>query len=306
MQAIYNFFAKPMGWLLSQFCGLLGGNFALSIFIFTLLINIVFLPLNIKQQKSMAGQARMKNKMDKIKEKYKDDRAAQQQAMGDLMQESGSNPMTGCLLMFIRLPFFVAIYTSVIQPLTFIVGATSDQISKATETLTNLGITISDQARTAEMQIMSNLDKLHGTAIYSEASKINFNFLGINLTESPELSSLSVIWLIPLLSFATSLLSTFVTTRMQKKTNPNAAQGMGCMYVFMPLFSLFIAFSVPGAVGFYWACSNLVSMFISVFTNKMFNPSRTVAQIEAKTVIKRMKYEEEKIAAALKRDESAQ
>lgn len=296
LQGIYDFFAKPMGWLLAQMCDIFGGNFALSIFIFTLIMNFVFMPLNIKQQKSMASQARMKNKMDKIKEKYKDDKAAQQQAMGELMQESGSNPMSGCLLMFIRLPFFVAIYTAVQRPLTFLLGASKELIEVAQKTL----------SVKSEMAVLENIEKLKGSEIFDLATDINFDFLGLNLTQQPEFSQPSLIWIIPLLSFATSILSTFVTTQMQKKTNPGAAQGAGCMYVIMPFFSLFIAFGVPGAVGFYWACSNLVSMFISIITSKFNNPSRTIAQLEAKTVLKRMKYEESKIASANLVEDSAQ
>lgn len=295
LQGIYDFFAKPMGWLLAQMCDIFGGNFALSIFIFTLVMNFVFMPLNIKQQKSMASQARMKNKMDKIKEKYKDDKAAQQQAMGELMQESGSNPMSGCLLMFIRLPFFVAIYTAVQRPLTFLLGASKELIEAAQKTL----------SVKSEMAVLENIEKLKGSEIFDLATDINFDFLGLNLTQQPEFSQPSLIWIIPLLSFATSILSTFVTTQMQKKTNPGAAQGAGCMYVIMPFFSLFIAFGVPGAVGFYWACSNLVSMFISIITSKFNNPSRTIAQLEAKTVLKRMKYEESKIASANLVEDSA-
>ncbi len=296
LQGIYDFFAKPMGWLLAQMCDIFGGNFALSIFIFTLIMNFVFMPLNIKQQKSMASQARMKNKMDKIKEKYKDDKAAQQQAMGELMQESGSNPMSGCLLMFIRLPFFVAIYTAVQRPLTFLLGASKELIEAAQKTL----------SVKSEMAVLEDIEKLKGSEIFDLATDINFDFLGLNLTQQPEFSQPSLIWIIPLLSFATSILSTFVTTQMQKKTNPGAAQGAGCMYVIMPFFSLFIAFGVPGAVGFYWACSNLVSMFISIITSKFNNPSRTIAQLEAKTVLKRMKYEESKIASANLVEDSAQ
>ena len=294
MNAIYDFFAKPIGWLLNQLCELLGGNFALSIFIFTLLLNIVFLPLNIKQQKTTANQARMKNKMDKIKEKYKDDRMAQQQAMSELMQESGTSPMSGCLLMFIRLPFFVAIYTAVRQPLTYLVGAPDKLIEGAKKAL-NV---------TNEMDIIGGIDKVGGK-LKEMVGSLDLSFFGIDLTEQPSVSTLSIIWIIPLLSFATAILSTYITTQMQKKTNPGAAQGAGCMYVFMPLFSLVIAFTVPGAVGFYWACSNVVSMLISIFTNKMFGPARTIAQIEAKTVLNRMKYENEKIEAALKREEAA-
>ena len=157
----------------------------------------------------------------------------------------------------------------------------------------------------SEMAVLENIEKLKGSEIFDLATDINFDFFGLNLTQQPVFSQPSLIWLIPLLSFATSILSTFVTTQMQKKTNPGAAQGAGCMYVIMPFFSLFIAFGVPGAVGFYWACSNLVSMFISIITSKFNNPSRTIAQLEAKTVLKRMKYEESKIASANLVEDSA-
>ena len=167
LQGIYDFFAKPIGWLLAQMCAIFGGNFALSIFIFTLIMNVIFMPLNIKQQKSMASQARMKNKMDKIKEKYKDDKAAQQQAMGELMQESGSNPMSGCLLMFIRLPFFVAIYTAVQRPLTFLLGASKELIEAAQKTL----------SVKSEMAVLENIEKLEGSEIFDLATDINFDFL---------------------------------------------------------------------------------------------------------------------------------
>ena len=210
----------------------------------------------------------MKNKMDKIKEKYKDDRMAQQQAMSELMQQSGTSPMSGCLLMFIRLPFFVAIYTAVRQPLTYLVGAPNKLIEGAKKALDV----------TNEMDIIGGIDKVGGK-LKEMVGPLDLSFFGIDLTEQPSVSTLSIIWIIPLLSFATAILSTYVTTQMQKKTNPGAAQGAGCMYVFMPLFSLIIAFTVPGAVGFYWACSNVVSM-VRVTSSMAFSSALVIPYSE--------------------------
>ena len=64
------FLAKYMGYIISFFCSLCGNNFAVAIFLFTLFINIVFCPINIKQQKTAANQARIKFKLEKLKEKY--------------------------------------------------------------------------------------------------------------------------------------------------------------------------------------------------------------------------------------------
>jgi YidC/Oxa1 family membrane protein insertase len=55
----------------------------------------------------------------------------------------------------------------------------------------------------------------------------------------------------------------------------------------MPLMSLWIAFTVPGAVGFYWICSNLVNMIVQAFTNKFYGPYATIAREEAKMIAAR-------------------
>ena len=96
------------GWLIRFFCELCGNNFVVGIFVFTLVVNAVLIPLNIKQQKSTASQARMKNKLAKLQEKYKNDKAKYQEEMGKLYSEAGSSPLSGCLLMFIRFPIFIA------------------------------------------------------------------------------------------------------------------------------------------------------------------------------------------------------
>ena len=77
---------------------------------------------------------------------------------------------------------------------------------------------------------------------------------------------------------------------MQKKTNPDAAS-MGGMMLLMPLLSLWIAFKVPAAVGFYWACSNVVTMVIQIIMNKMLGPYKIIARNEAKIIAERRKKE---------------
>ena len=101
--------------------------------------------------------------------------------------------------------------------------------------------------------------------------------------------------------------SAFQTAPVQKSTvamgsavtvklysdNPETANNptMGCMMFGMPLFSLYITFQVPGAVGWYWACSNIVSIVISVLMTKFYSPGKLIAEIEAKEAKKRRAYE---------------
>ncbi len=294
-----EFLAKYMGYIISFFCNFCGNNFAVAIFLFTLFINIVFCPINIKQQLTSAKQARLKNKLEKLKEKYADDKAALQEETSKLYQEAGASPFSGCLLLLVRMPFFFGIYYAIQQPLSYIIHVDPDLLKKAADALN-----IKLSTRGSELSIINELNKLDGfESLKAQIAEFNLTFFGIDLTATPEFSfNLSevfstgawLLWIVPLLSFATSLLSALITTRMQKKTNPEAPS-MGCMMIAMPLFSLYIAFSVPGAVGFYWACSNLVSMLLQIVMQALYNPARVIALTEAKEAKARRAAEQEKI-----------
>ena len=67
---MYDIISKPMGWILARLSELCNNNFALSVLIFTVLVNLLMLPLTIKSQKSTAKQAKIKPKMDALKKKY--------------------------------------------------------------------------------------------------------------------------------------------------------------------------------------------------------------------------------------------
>ncbi len=282
-----DFFGNIFGVVIRFFCQICGNQYWLGIFVFTLAINLLMLPLNIKQQKTTAMQARMRNRLAKIKEKCGNDRAKYQEEMSKVYSESGSSPFGGCLLMLIRLPIFFAIYSAVRRPITSILGiGTAAQIDAAAA---NFGIAANSYTKEIEV-----LQKIGETGQYAELQgDINFNLFGINLFEQPELGTPAWIWLIPILSFATSMLMSLYTTMNNKKTNPDAAgAGMGCMMFGMPIFSLVLTFGYPGAVGWYWACSNIVSTMISVAMTKLYSPGKLIAQTEAKEALKRRAYEQ--------------
>ncbi len=291
-----NFLNVIFGNIIRFFCEICGNQYWLGILVFTFAINLLLLPLNIKQQKSTASQARMKNKLARIKEKYGDDRERYQEEMSKIYSESGSSPFGGCLLLFIRLPIFFAIYGAIRQSLTYIYGASDKLISDAAATLQSMGIKLTEH--TQEIQILQNYDELVAKNPAFEGlmngRHFDFDFFGINLFDSPDLGKIAWIWVIPLISFATSMLMSVYSTINNKKTNPEAAggPGMGCMMFGMPVFSLILTFNYPGAVGWYWACSNIVSTLISVAMTTFFSPGKLIAQLEAKEAKKRRAYEQ--------------
>ena len=122
------FINKPLGWVLEFIANLMGGNFAASIFLFTLLINLALIPLSIKSQKSSVQQTRIKPKLDDLKKRYGDDKQKYSAAMQKLYQEENVSMSGGCLPMILRLVLMMSIYWIIMSPLTYLMG-----VDKGTE-----------------------------------------------------------------------------------------------------------------------------------------------------------------------------
>ena len=96
---------------------------------------------------------------------------------------------------------------------------------------------------------------------------------------------INILWLIPLLSGITAVITSLLTTYYNKQGMSQEKQpGQGCsnsmMFLFMPLFSLYISFTVPGGVGVYWTCSNVIAILQTVILNMIYNPKKIRAQAE--------------------------
>ncbi len=104
-----------------------------------------------------------------------------------------------------------------------------------------------------------------------------------------------VIIAVPILCLITSLGSSVVSTLIQKKTNPAMAQQgnqMMLMMLMMPLFSFYIAFRVPAAVGIYWIISNVVALVQQLVMAKFFPPRKNIAKQMVESTITRRSREE--------------
>jgi YidC/Oxa1 family membrane protein insertase len=113
----YGFFdpiASPLMTVLNYFYGVFG-NYGVAIILLTVIIKLLFWPLTHKSYASMKSMQKLKPEMDKIKEKFKNDRARQGQETMALYKEHRVNPMGGCLPMIIQIPVFFALYRSLYQ-----------------------------------------------------------------------------------------------------------------------------------------------------------------------------------------------
>jgi YidC/Oxa1 family membrane protein insertase len=105
----FHFFTRPLHALLEWLYQLLG-NFGLAILATTILVKAAFFPLANKSYESMAKMKKLQPQMEAMRERFKDDKARQQQEMMALYQKEKINPMAGCLPMLIQIPVFFALY----------------------------------------------------------------------------------------------------------------------------------------------------------------------------------------------------
>ncbi len=131
---------------------------------------------------------------------------------------------------------------------------------------------------------------------YINADIMNYKMFGLDLTVTPKfgfnfVEAWQPIWLIPILAFAAQMATSVVSMAMQKKLNPDAPSMAGMMLT-LPLLTLFIGFSVPGAVGFYWMCSSVIGSGIQFAVQGLYGPHKMLAKERAKEIVK--VYEEEK------------
>ena len=109
---LVNWFSRLIIIPCFDFLGKFISNYGLVILLMTLLIKLLLSPLTIKSYKSTARMQVIKPEIDKLNEKYPNEKDAmkKQQAMMDLYQKAGISPMGGCLPMLLQMPILFAMF----------------------------------------------------------------------------------------------------------------------------------------------------------------------------------------------------
>ena len=111
-----TFIVDPMINALLVLYDLLFNNYVLAIAVFTILIRLITLPLNLRQQRSMQKTQEMQPQIQAIQKKYKDN----PQRMQEEFQKIGYNPtesLMGCLPLLIQMPILFGLYRAIIVTL---------------------------------------------------------------------------------------------------------------------------------------------------------------------------------------------
>ncbi len=105
----FYFLTKPLFYALHFLSGLFG-NFGIGIIILTICIRIILFPLANKSFKSMNAMRLITPDIQRLRERYKDDKAKMNQEMFAMYKEKKINPASGCLPILVQIPIFFALY----------------------------------------------------------------------------------------------------------------------------------------------------------------------------------------------------
>jgi YidC/Oxa1 family membrane protein insertase len=100
---------RVIGWLLALFY-IPTHSLGIAVILLTIVIMLVQFPLTAKQAKSMIQMQRVQPEIKKIQQKYKDDKAKQNEELLKFYQENKINPLAGCLPMIITIPIGIAVF----------------------------------------------------------------------------------------------------------------------------------------------------------------------------------------------------
>ena len=281
-----NFFyilSAPLGYVMEWIYKLLP-NYGWDIILFTLLINIVKIPLQLSQQKSMAKMSAFQPMLQEIQTKYKDKPEKQQEEMLKLQQDYGYKPTAGCVPMLLNFLVIFGVIGVVYNPLQRIFHISAAALTAAGEALTAAGVSFTAITRDTNIiaQVVAGNSGVIGCFSADQIATItefsqHMNFLGIDLTRIPQIG-LSLDLVLPLLSVITMFLSTHIS---MKASGQQMQGSMKVTMYLMPLMYLFFCFTYPLAFSLYYVISNIVMTVQTQVMRKIYDPEKVKEEVMA-------------------------
>jgi len=112
----FGFVSVPLLYVL-HFFHRFTGSYGLDIIILTVLIKIIMWPLTHKSFTSMKAMQKLGPQMEKLKERYANDKEKLNKEIMDLYKRNGVNPLGGCLPMAMQFPVFIGLYNALSTPI---------------------------------------------------------------------------------------------------------------------------------------------------------------------------------------------
>ena len=267
-------------------------NYGWAMILFSVLLQLILLPLSIKQQKSLKKSAKIQQEMQKLQVKYKNNPEMLNQEVMGLYKKEKVSPFSGCLSSIIQLILFLSVFYLVSRPLTYMLKVDPAVIENYQQEITESG----ESTSYPEIKIIEE------KADEDESVYINMDFLGLDLSKVPmqNLGDFKVL-IIPIIYVITTFVNIKLVAnhnktkeqrekekedkkrRKQKNALTDGSKGetmdeqlesmqqmTNSMNYMMPIMSIAIALIAPLGLSLYWLVKNILQLCERLLLNKFF------------------------------------
>lgn len=302
-----GFIGDILRWALDLIYSLVG-NYGWAVLIFTLLIRLVLMPLDIKSRKSMKAMQNVQPKIDELNKKYANDKDKLNQKMADLYKKEKINPLSGCLPMLIQLPILFAMfavmrevaneetiqmileikqnilagienYQPKLQSLLWIKNVFQPDSFMST-VVPAFGSTLPEITKASGTVTMEMIEEAKAFLLTNEYSAWAANYGNAVAYSAPLLMwTISIprkfngLFILPILSAVSQFFTSKFMNAGQQSSNAQQASTNKFMQWFFPLFSLWICASSNAAFALYWVFINVFQIAQQFIIGKLIDRS---------------------------------
>ena len=304
---VIGWICSILGWVINGIYTLLDivgiPNIGLAIILFTFVVYMAMMPLQIKQQKFSKMNSIMQPEIQKIQKKYKgksdqESMMRQNEELNAVYQKYGVSPTGSCVQLLIQMPVLLALYQVIyhipgyITRVGNIFSGLADKIVAITANTEFTKQTVIDflyKLSPSQMEMFSGLSEMgvHGDTFEKVAQQVSHinQFLNLNISDTPWAIIKSGMaqggaagWLmviaaalIPILAWFTQWMNYKLMPQPEtsKDSQPSTMEAsMKSMNTVMPIMSAVFCFSFPVGIGIYWVIGAVIRSVQQVFLNK--------------------------------------
>ena len=207
-------------------------SWGFAIILFTLIVKIVTLPLNLQQARSMKATQELQPKLQELQKKYAKDKEKLAQAQMELYREHGVNPLGGCLPMLIQFPILIGLYQALYK-----LASTGEIVGQRFLWIPDLAF---------------------------PTREIGIKWVWPPAPEFIGWAAAALYLILPVLTVVTQIAMQKMTTSSAASKDPQQAAMQQTMLI-MPFMFGFITLQVPAGLTLYWVTSNVFSMIQQYF-----------------------------------------
>ncbi len=267
-----NFLGLPLGYAILYVYKVVQ-NYALAIIIFTVILKIVLLPMEVKKLKSIAKNNAYQPYINEINKKYAKNFAKRTEELQKFNQEHDINLAAGCLPTLLPLLVLIGMFDVIYHPLVHILHLSPEIINNATNIFKASFPNVNSNAMQLNLisDVVSNPAKYSslGLDVVESIKSIDLNFLGFNIGNVPNLTSFAAVF--PILSLVFSFLQNIVGLKTNSMPTAGGSFAFKVLMFSMPVVSLFISLSLPIGISIYWIAGYIVQILQTLALSKFCN-----------------------------------